>query len=122
MRAQHACIVDALSGERLDVLKQTVPLEMQLGQDAQSSNLGDAKDVDALASWLQAIHAARVLGNGSNKACVVLTGPPAAGKTCLMSHRSSTSSSLSASCRCIWCLRPSAALAPPPLCPPPSDG
>ena len=74
MRAQHASITDALSGERLDALEGCVQIAVQ-GTDTAGAplRLGDAK---GLAAWLC----------GLEGSCTLLTAGPAAGKTWLMSQ------------------------------------
>ena len=49
LRSRHACIVDALSGRRLDVREQCVPIGLAGGESAEHG-LADAADVAGLAS------------------------------------------------------------------------
>ena len=80
-RAQHAHIVDALSGQRLDALQQCVAIDMQ-GAIALAS-----ADAHGLSAWLAAQHAERVQGGVCDAPCAaLLTAPPAAGKTTLLSQ------------------------------------
>ena len=90
LRAKHASIFDALSGKRLDVFDQTVPIEVATANGAPPGtvdSLGDIKDVAGLYAFLQRSYEQRVRHSiADSKACILLTGPPAAGKTCLMSQ------------------------------------
>ena len=85
MRRKHSSLVDALSGQRLDINEQIVPLEIdhQLGSDYQISKV---ENVRGLNKWLHDQYTSRVNGDASNASCILLKGPPAAGKTCLMSQ------------------------------------
>ena len=73
LRAQHASIADALTGRRLDTLTECVSIAIK-GKDATGKML-PVRDAAALGTWLpeQAVLA-------------LLTAPPAAGKTWLMSQ------------------------------------
>ena len=88
LRSQHASIVDALSGQRLDIFDQCVPIKVVTTAKQTSSNLANVNDVQGLASWLLAAHAARrdAPADAGPAACLLLTAPPAAGKTCLVSQ------------------------------------
>ena len=80
--AKHSDITDALTGKRLDVLQQCVAINMIGG--AESAGIHDAS---SLSSWLHSCHAARCKGDAVDlPAAALLTGPPAAGKTSLMSQ------------------------------------
>jgi len=82
LRMAHAAIVDALSGKRLDVREQCVPLAVATGEAKERFG-----EVDALAATLLALHRGRCEeGVAEKRGCVLLTGPPAAGKTCLISQ------------------------------------
>ena len=74
LRNAHSGIVDALSGRRLNVFDQCVPIE--IGAVAASrgevSPLGDVTDVAGLAAWLQRTHAQRT-GGAAVTACVLLS-------------------------------------------------
>ena len=87
LRNSHSAIVDALSGKRLDVYQQCVPIEIgSTGTSSQEiSPLVGISDVRGLASWLHGTHQQRTCGTPVT-ACVLLTAGPAAGKTCLMSQ------------------------------------
>jgi hypothetical protein len=87
LRSQHASIVDALSGQRLDIFEQCVPIEVVTTSEQPSSDLAKVHEVVGLAKWLLAAHAARRdAADAGRTACLLLTAPPAAGKTCLMSQ------------------------------------
>ena len=78
----HAAIVDALSGKRLDVRQQCVPLAVATGEGKEHFG-----DVGALAKKLLDLHRGRCEeGTAEKHGGVLLTGPPAAGKTCLISQ------------------------------------
>jgi hypothetical protein len=86
LRNAHSGIVDALSGRRLNVFDQCVPIEIGSASTSKEvSPLGGVTDVAGLAKWLRDTHTQRTRG-GSVTACVLLTAGPAAGKTCLMSQ------------------------------------
>ena len=91
MRAQHASIIDALSGRRLDTLAHCVPIELShaatLGGGV-SANAPDTrvKDVTGLSKWLSDAHKRRLEGDVGTPTCILLTAGPAAGKTSLMSQ------------------------------------
>jgi hypothetical protein len=83
LRTQHASIVDALSGQRFDIFDQCVPIKVI----AASEQASPMSEVGGLASWLLAAHSARRdAADTGPAACLLLTAPPAAGKTCLMSQ------------------------------------
>jgi hypothetical protein len=87
LRSQHASIVDALSGQRLDIFDQCVPIKVVATAEQPSSDLAKLNEVAGLAKWLLAAHAARRdAADAGRKASLLLTAPPAAGKTCLMSQ------------------------------------
>ena len=128
LKVRHSHIFDALSGKRLNVLEQCVPINFvgghaaaasgnaaapasapasapaaggnaaaagggdeggaQSGADATDAELSAVKDAFSLADWLTTSHArcAREGGPVDRPAAVLLTGPPAAGKTSLMSQ------------------------------------
>ena len=84
---------DALSGEMLDVLKDCVVMNVSLQSPASaaplvtSHPLVDASDVNGLCEWFYTTHILRVDSSRTESvtaACVILTAPPAAGKTCAM--------------------------------------
>jgi hypothetical protein len=82
LRVEHSNIADALTGQRLDVLKQCVAINMD---DAEKRD--DVQDARTLARLLHAYHAARCKGGAVDTvAAALLTGPPAAGKTSLTSQ------------------------------------
>ena len=94
MKGQHATLVDALTGRRLDVIDQCVPVEIApiegrppLTYAASAHKQVEVTDVESLAAWLMTKHAARCRdGVASTHLCILLTAGPASGKTCLMSQ------------------------------------
>jgi hypothetical protein len=85
--SQHSSIVDALSGQRLDIFDQCVPIKVIEKTEQALPTLSKVAEVAGLASWLLAAHAARRdSADAGPAACLLLTAPPAAGKTCLMSQ------------------------------------
>ena len=94
VKAQHATIVDSLTGRRLDVLDQCVPVEIAPAEGQQpltyavsEHKMSSVTDVASLAAWLSHTHAMRCRdGSVSTNLCVLLTAGPASGKTCLMSQ------------------------------------
>jgi len=82
LRVEHSNITDALVGKPLDVLQQCVAINMD---DAEERD--DVQDARTLARLLHAYHADRCKGGAVDAvATALLTGPPAAGKTSLMSQ------------------------------------
>ncbi|KOO27955.1 hypothetical protein Ctob_003240, partial [Chrysochromulina tobinii] len=82
LRKQHTQIFDALSGNRLDALQQCVAIEVMGDAD-----LAGVRDVRGLSDWLHSLHAARSLGEAiTAPGAALLTAPPAAGKTTLISQ------------------------------------
>jgi len=77
LRAQHAHILDALSGRRLSTLTECVPIGVE-GHDADGNPL-IVRDAPSLCTWLHGLRA-------SACSCALLTAGPAAGKTWLMSQ------------------------------------
>lgn len=78
---KHSDITDALTGKRLDVLQQCVAINMD-GAEAAGVN-----DASSLSNWLSTCHTDRCKGGAvDTPAAALLTGPPAAGKTSLMSQ------------------------------------
>ena len=103
LRAQHASIIDALSGRRLDVKDHCVPIAIQQTSVAEDSHLGapaaaaqqelrdSVKDVETLCVYLhkmqeQRVHESQLPGKVVRSQSVLLTAGPAAGKTCLISQ------------------------------------
>jgi len=85
--SEHASIVDALSGQRLDIFDQCVPIKVVATAEQASPSLAEVSEVEGLALWLLAAHVARRdAADAGPAACLLLTAPPAAGKTCLMSQ------------------------------------
>eukprot|EP00966_Prymnesium_polylepis_P258028 5960248-Prymnesium_polylepis.1 len=84
MRDTHHYIIDALSGRQLDVMKQLVAIEVSGG----SSELAGIQKADDLTDWLHISHDERCEGKqtGVPTSCALLTGPPAAGKSSLLSQ------------------------------------
>ena len=76
LRLQHASIPDALSGKRLNTLRDCVPIAIT-GKDAEGRPLAGVRDAASLARWLQQLAA----GEGA-----LVTAEPAAGKTWLLSQ------------------------------------
>ena len=114
MHLQHATLVDAISGQRLDVLEQCVPIKvgshnLKTAQAERADADGErlemqrlfeqVSDVASLAAWMQTTHAKRSHSSCMQmNACVLLTAGPASGKSTLMSqlvthmlHKSNTS-------------------------------
>jgi len=83
LRAEHSHIVDALSGNRLNVMDQCVAIEV-----ASTSEMAGVGDAGGLAEWLHSLHANCCEGNDVSQpaCCALLTGRPAAGKTSLLSQ------------------------------------
>ena len=77
LRAQHALIADAVSGNRLSTLAECVPIGVE-GHDTDGKPL-TVRDACSLCAWLHDLHA-------SACSCALLTAGPAAGKTWLMSQ------------------------------------
>jgi len=73
LRARHASIADALTGRRLDTLTQCVSIAIK-GKDAMGKML-PVRDAATLGTWLP-----------KQVVLALLTAPPAAGKTWLMSQ------------------------------------
>jgi hypothetical protein len=82
LRKQHTQIFDALSGNPLDALQQCVAIEVFGDAD-----LAGVHDVRGLSDWLHSLHASRSLGEAiTAPGAALLTAPPAAGKTTLISQ------------------------------------
>jgi hypothetical protein len=82
LRKQHSQIFDALTGNRLDALQQCVAIKVMGDAD-----LADVRDVRGLSDWLHSLHAARSRGEAITAlGAALLTAPPAAGKTTLISQ------------------------------------
>jgi ankyrin repeat protein len=77
LRAQHANIPDALSGQQLSTLTECVPIGVE-GHDADGKPLA-VRDARSLCAWLHDLRS-------SARTCALLTAGPAAGKTWLMSQ------------------------------------
>jgi ankyrin repeat protein len=77
LRAQHAYIPDALSGQQLSTLTECVPIGVE-GHDANGKPLA-VRDARSLCAWLHDLRA-------NAHTCALLTAGPAAGKTWLMSQ------------------------------------
>jgi len=77
LRAQHASIPDALSGQQLSTLTECVPIGVE-GHDADGKPLA-VRDARSLCAWLHDLRS-------SARTCALLTAGPAAGKTWLMSQ------------------------------------
>jgi Ran GTPase-activating protein (RanGAP) involved in mRNA processing and transport len=82
LRNQHTQIFDALSGHPLDALQQCVAIKVMGDAD-----LAGVHDVRGLSDWLHSLHASRSLGEAiTAPGAALLTAPPAAGKTTLISQ------------------------------------
>jgi len=82
LRKQHTQIFDALSGNRLDALQQCVAIEVMGDAD-----LDGLRGVHGLSDWLHSLHAVRRRGEAiTAPGAALLTAPPAAGKTTLISQ------------------------------------
>jgi hypothetical protein len=82
LRKQHSQIFDVLTGKRLDALQQCVAIEVMGDAD-----LAGVRDVRGLSDWLHSLHASRSLGDAiTDPEAALLTAPPAAGKTTLISQ------------------------------------
>ena len=82
LRKQHQYIHDALTGKPLRVLDQTVPIDVLA--DAELAGIKSALD---LGYKLTELHTKCCLGLATERpAALLLEGPPASGKTCLMSQ------------------------------------
>ena len=82
LRVQHAQIADALTGRSLDAMKQCVAIEV-----TGDAYLSSVRDVHGLSEWLHSFHSARSDGKAiSAPGAALLTAPPAAGKTTLISQ------------------------------------
>jgi len=77
LRAQHASIPDALSGQQLSTLTECVPIGVE-GHDADGKPLA-VRDARSLCAWLHDLRSGA-------RTCALLTAGPAAGKTWLMSQ------------------------------------
>ena len=105
LRLQHSHIADALSGKRLNVLQQCVAIGMEDSgsglerkkknkeEEEEKENNNDnkfssgASDAQGLSELLRTLHSERVTGGPVDvPAAVLLTGPPAAGKTSILSQ------------------------------------
>ena len=81
LTVQHSDITDALTGKRLDVLQQCVAINMD------GADRWGIQDASSLSQWLHSCHAKCCKGSKIDApAAALLTGPPAAGKTSLMSQ------------------------------------
>jgi hypothetical protein len=87
MRARHASVVDALSGRRLDVFGQCVPIKVVSTGTQADTRLAHVVEVHGLAEWLCNAHMMRCKAlDLTSPSCLILSAEPAAGKTCLMSQ------------------------------------
>ena len=84
LRNEHSHIVDALSGNRLDVMDQCVAIEVASTVEMAAG----VRDAGGLAEWLHSLHTECCEGNDVSHpvCCALLTGRPAAGKTSLLSQ------------------------------------
>ena len=82
LRMQHSHIVDALTGKRLDVLKQSVTIDV-----ASKPKLASVTDAHTLTPWLRTLHEERLVGGQTERPTAVqLTAEPAGGNTTLASQ------------------------------------
>ena len=82
LRVQHAHIVDALTGSPFNTLDQCVAIDV-----AGDAELVDIGDVRGLSSWLRGLLTTRRSGAAADvPSTALLTAPPAAGKTTLISQ------------------------------------
>ena len=82
LRKQHANLADALTGKQLDVLKQCVAIDVEGG-----AGHADIRDVHGLIVWLRKLRADMCTGDEvTTPNAVLLTAPPASGKTTLISQ------------------------------------
>ena len=79
LQARNASMTDALSGERLDIFKQSVPIEVE-GETLQVAN------AKGLAAQVLEEYDRRLDGDVSSRACFLLVADAATGKTVLMSQ------------------------------------
>ena len=94
MHVKFATMPDGLSGRRLDVSQQLVPIRLVKKALEGPSNaltqikdaLGQIKDVRSLSEWLHELYETRVKSGPTGAAAVIMLGPPASGKSCLMAH------------------------------------
>jgi len=83
--AQHAHIADALTGKRLDALRQCVAISVTGG--AAETQMSAIRDANSLSAWLLAQHRAQLEGGPmEGPRAVLLTAGPASGKTTLLSQ------------------------------------
>ena len=61
-------------------------MPLEIGGSGSDYEIRKVKDVHGLNKWLHDQYRARVSGDASGPSCILLKGPPAAGKTCLMSQ------------------------------------
>eukprot|EP01047_Picozoa_sp_COSAG01_P098989 COSAG01_NODE_29091_length_645_cov_1.723443_1_plen_144_part_10 len=80
----HATIADALSGRRLDVFEQCVPIKI-VADGAVGDEFRSIQEVKSLSQYLHMQAEKRVRGESACTAILVVAGP-AAGKTCMTSQ------------------------------------
>jgi len=84
LRKQHSQIFD-VSGNPFDALQQCVAIEVMGNADL--AGVRDVRDVHGLSDWLHSLHASQSLGEAiTAPGAALLTAPPAAGKTTLISQ------------------------------------
>eukprot|EP00312_Isochrysidales_sp_CCMP1244_P014706 CAMPEP_0202741946 /NCGR_PEP_ID=MMETSP1388-20130828/4654_1 /ASSEMBLY_ACC=CAM_ASM_000864 /TAXON_ID=37098 /ORGANISM="Isochrysis sp, Strain CCMP1244" /LENGTH=1959 /DNA_ID=CAMNT_0049408819 /DNA_START=358 /DNA_END=6236 /DNA_ORIENTATION=+ len=82
LRLQHSHLADTLTGCRLDVLQQCVAIDLH-----GSGSAADVNDAYSMSAWLRRLHADCCEGGATEvPSAVLLTGPPASGKTSLLSQ------------------------------------
>ena len=103
LKARNASMTDALSGERLDIFEQSVPIDVTGATLEQQ-----VTEVKGLAEVMLLEYDRRLRGVASSRACFVLVAEAATGKTVLMSQVSNAprpSHVRTATCTAIWRLR-----------------
>ena len=85
LQAQHSHVLDALSGRRLDVRRQCVPIDV-----SGSTELSDVSDAASLSAWLRKLHTGGCAGAEAATPCAAATStsslqdqtlPPSASKS-----------------------------------------
>eukprot|EP01052_Picozoa_sp_SAG31_P020381 SAG31_NODE_1529_length_8001_cov_13.491268_3_plen_264_part_00 len=85
----HAFIVDALSGRRLDVFEQCVPIKMSVQKTAMDNGAKHIREVKSLSDFLHdQVAVCRCMPVSSDRPCLsfLILGGPACGKTSMASQ------------------------------------
>lgn len=83
LQMQHKFITDALTGSKLNAMEQCVAIKVETS----NAKLSSIDDVHGLSAWLHSQHSEREDGaHTTTLSSALLTGPPAAGKTTLISQ------------------------------------